>query len=69
MITLRIKTKEGHIQQIQVEELLSIDGKDFVVAPSVEERLAELENVVGSIVAFLHKPDPPEESSDASVRN
>ena len=70
MITLQVKTKEGHIQSLQVQELISIDGRPYQLIPNIEERVQELERVVHDIVTYLNSPQPPPEGTqDATVRD
>lgn len=70
MITLQVKTKGGHIQSIQVEELISIDGRPYQIVANLEERIQELERLVHDIVSFLNSPPPPPEGTqDATMRN
>lgn len=72
MVTLKLRTKGGHIQSIEVDELLEINGKSFQLTSSLEERVQNLEATVGSIVAYLQQPEPEppaKETSDAPVRN
>ncbi|CAB4142531.1 hypothetical protein UFOVP448_16 [uncultured Caudovirales phage] len=77
MIVLKVKTKNGHIQELQVEELISVDGKPYQLIPNIEERILELERTVVEIVNWINTPPPvpdpnppsEERSSDATVRN
>lgn len=72
MVTLKLRTKGGHIQSIEVEELLEIDGKSYQLTSTLEERVINLEATVGSIVAYLQQPEPKppdKETSDAPVRD
>ena len=50
-MTITVKTKSGAIQTIQVEELMSVDGKPIAQPDSVElrDRLAYLEGRVDTL--------------------
>lgn len=73
MIVLKVKTKAGHIQDLQVEELISIDGRDYQVSKSLGDRVDALERMVSEIIDWINQPTtpPPEEGkpTDAVVRN
>lgn len=63
MITLQVKTKEGHIQSLQIQELISIDGRPYQLVPNIEERVNELERIVHDIVNYLNTPPPTQQGT------
>ncbi len=59
MIVLRVKTKTGHIQELQVEELISIDGKNFQLTDNLSDRVTLLEQTVSEIVNWINQSQHP----------
>lgn len=59
MIVLRVKTKTGHIQDLQVEELISIDGKNFQLTDNLSNRVTLLEQTVSEIVNWINQSQHP----------
>lgn len=59
MIVLRVKTKAGHIQELQVEELISIDGKNFQLTDNLSDRVTLLEQTVSEIVNWINQSQHP----------
>lgn len=59
MIILRVKTKTGHIQELQVEELISIDGKNFQLTDNLSDRVTLLEQTVSEIVNWINQSQHP----------
>lgn len=59
MIVLRVKTKTGHIQDLQVEELISIDGKNFQLTDNLSDRVTLLEQTVSEIVNWINQSQHP----------
>ena len=52
MITLKVKMKGGHIVDLQVENLIEVDGQKYVPAESrdmLEQRVMMLEGRVAAI--------------------
>lgn len=60
MITIRVKTKSGQVQQFQVEEIIEIDGRPYVVsAPTQElaERVARLEGIAEALMSAVFETE------------
>lgn len=58
MTTLRIKTKTGHITEMQVEELLEVDGKPFRTDDEfkdVRDAVIHLEGRVSALESALYE--------------
>lgn len=61
LITIRVKSKSGTMNEIQVAEILDIDGKRYQSAGDAENltalvnhlsgRVAALESIVGSLIS------------------
>lgn len=52
MITLRIKTKTGHVSEMQVEELLAVDGQPYRGADDYQELRDAIAHLSGRVDTF-----------------
>lgn len=52
LTTIKAKTKNGHIQDFQVAEILEVDGKPFQPAGDVEQLKSLVNHITGRIAAI-----------------
>lgn len=66
MIFLRVKTKTGEEATIQVDEILSIDGKPFRQTEDTEFFTAQIARLDGRLSVIERAIFPPQDSGERS---